>query len=312
MNKDADNITPETLEKIKSMLPSKKFSRSLFLLVGIVLAVIIATSFFGSHRIFFKNKNNAPVKANGTVADVVTRDSNENGITDWEESLWGLDPEGDGATNKKIIEQKKLAAGIAAPGEGTTTSQTATDQFVQEFLSTILALNQSGSLTPEAVANLADALGKHIDTKRTPEVIYDMTDLQIATGDQMKARKAYAQGLVTLTKKYQTLGIGTELDIIARGLEENTTDLGDLGPIASAYRNFGRDLTGITVPKSAALMTVDLANASVRAGTALDKAATIYSDALTGMVGIDDFLAANKDFERATERITDYLNSQSI
>jgi hypothetical protein len=305
-------MKPETLEKIKSMLPSKKFSRSLFLLVGIVLAVIIATSFFGSHRIFFKNKNNAPVKANGTVADVVTRDSNENGITDWEESLWGLDPEGDGATNKKIIEQKKLAAGIAAPGEGTTTSQTATDQFVQEFLSTILALNQSGSLTPEAVANLADALGKHIDTKRTPEVIYDMTDLQIATGDQMKARKAYAQGLVTLTKKYQTLGIGTELDIIARGLEENTTDLGDLGPIASAYRNFGRDLTGITVPKSAALMTVDLANASVRAGTALDKAATIYSDALTGMVGIDDFLAANKDFERATERITDYLNSQSI
>src|ERR1044072_2206217 len=99
-------------ETIKKELPSKKFTVVTGIVLIVVAGVLIVSSYFASSTIFSRSINkNAPVESSGTVADIITRDTNGNGISDWEETLWGLDPKGNGEENKKTITAKKAAAG---------------------------------------------------------------------------------------------------------------------------------------------------------------------------------------------------------
>jgi hypothetical protein len=304
-------MTPEQLENIKKILPSKKFTRVIVFCTLGVLIFLVATSFFSSRDIFTRTKPAIPLEEGDTLGDVMGKDTNKNGITDWEESLWGLDPVGDGPTNKKIIDDKKLAAGITPSTEDTSTETlTPTDQFAQEFLASILALHQSGSLTTDAVAQVAESVGKNIDAKRVVKPAYTTTDQHIVTENLVKAKNAYKISLKKLTDSYPNLGVGAELailgDNIASGDENSLTPL---EPIATAYAEFAKKLISIPVPKDASVYALSLANASAQMGSGLHGASTIYSDVLTGMVGVDDYIKASDIFDQAVTNLSLYFSS---
>jgi hypothetical protein len=120
------------IETIKKNLPSKEFIRVLGICTGAIIVILIVGSLFGTHSIF--NKKSGPlVEANGTVNELLIQDSNTNGIPDWEESLWGFDPKGDGVANKQGIEQKKLAGNITPSQSNIPLNET--DKFSQSLLS---------------------------------------------------------------------------------------------------------------------------------------------------------------------------------
>ncbi len=294
-----------TGKNISALLPSKKFAVFIALCVGVVLFFFIITSIFGSKASFFKKKSNAPVRAEGTVGDVISRDSNNNGIADWEESLWGLDPEGNGIENKKIVDEKKKMAGITTINDSGVPA-TQSDVFVRDLLSTILALNQSGTLTPEAVTNIALGLNKNIDAKRTTIPEYTITSLTIVPASA-EAKRTYKKNIQALITKYDASGIGTEFEVLAQGLEKEDDSLSGLTPISQAYAGFTKDLLATPTPSDASLYALALINASNKASIALESASHLYSDVLVGMVGIDEFLEASTAFDRASVRFGDYF-----
>src|ERR1035437_9845115 len=85
-------------EKYLKYLPSKKFM--LIIGAGLVLVVVIFVIFFMSssgQNFTTGNKNNTALKVeNQTITDLIQKDSDGDGVPDWEEVLWGTDP------NKKI------------------------------------------------------------------------------------------------------------------------------------------------------------------------------------------------------------------
>ncbi len=303
-------MTPDRVEKLKKLLPSKKFTKIVGICGGIVLVFFIATSFFGSRSIF-GTQSYIPLQEGDTLGDVMDRDSNSNGITDWEESLWGLDPKGDGISNKKIIDDKKVAAGIDITSEASTDeSLTPTDQFAQEFLASILALHQSGSLTTDAVGQVAESIGKHIDSKRVVKPAYTSADQTIVSTDPTKAKNAYKISLKKLVDQYQNLGIGTELDIMGKNLVGgDETALAPLGPIATAYTDFSKKLIALPVPKAAAPYALSLANSSAQMGIALVATSHIYSDVLSGMIGVDDYVKGSDVFDQSIRNFADYFGN---
>jgi len=89
----------------QNYLPSKKF------IAGVMVITIFIGVIWGIYGIvkFFKNRANrkAETSANLTVSDIIQKDGNTNGIPDWEEYLWGLDPYKNGDSNKEFINNKK-------------------------------------------------------------------------------------------------------------------------------------------------------------------------------------------------------------
>ena len=294
------------LEKIgafgKKYLPSKKF---VWLIGGVavtVFALILVSNYVGYHRLF---NAKPPLSAEGTLGEVVGRDSNNNGIPDWQETLYGLDPNGDGPANKKIIDDKRAAANITPADDSTNT--TATDAFSQQLLSTIIALQQSGTLSPQAITQVASSLGDNVDAKHTPVSVYSMKDLTISKKDPAAAADAYYSAMQAVVAQYDSVDLGSEESIFADGFADGgQASLAQLAPIAAAYTSMSKQMIKIPVPPTIAQNALDLANATARMGASLVLVQNIYTDVLSGMVGVDDYTKASALSDAATQTISQY------
>lgn len=297
------------LSKYQKYLPSKKFT----LVIGggaVLLALALGiSSYFGSSGGFNRKlAKNAPVAADGTVKDVVTRDSNGNGIPDWEESLWGFDPKGDGEANKKAIDAKKAANGILPDTSGTPLSET--DKFSQSLLSTILALQQSGTLTEEAITNLAASVGASVNAKHANRETYTLADISLTSTNSAAVKAGYKKALKALLDKYADLDLGSELTTIAGALDAGNLDtLRSLDTVASAYLDISQKIVKIPTPPQAAPYALVLANASAEMAAAIPQIENIYTDALDGMVGIDDYIHGSNAADAASASMRDYFGS---
>jgi hypothetical protein len=291
----------------KNLLPSSKFAIIITAVAFLTFGGIALSSYYGSHGSF--SKDGALTGKQTTLEDAITRDSNGNGVADWEESLWGLDPKGDGAKNKATINQKKAAAGITTTTAGDdTASSTPTEQFSKSLLGTILALKENGTLTQSAIENIGNSIGQDIDSRRSQTQAYTADDMSIVT-TTADSRLSYYTRVKSLILKYAKSGIGTEFDPIANAIsdESNTQIMAKLGPISSDYAHFAQDLIAIPAPTDTVPYTLNLANASAASGLALTKISTLYTDALTGMVGLDEYTVANAAFQASSTEMLAYF-----
>lgn len=294
-------------QKYKKYLPSKKFSILIVGVVVVLLAAIIITSRFGSTSSF--NTPKQLISSQGTVGEIVGRDSNNNGIADWEETLWGFDPAGDGPSNKEKIDAKKAAADIT-PNDDSAAGTTKTDQFSQELLSTILALNQSGSLTPDILAKVAESVGDSVDMKHTDAETYALSSIKLYPRDTAAAKNAYEADFRNLLAQYDDIDLGSELQIIATVLDGgNESSLEKLLPLARAYSSLAKQLVGLTTPPQVAQNALDLANATAQMGATLIQVRSLYTDVISGMVGIDDYIQASEAADQATLTLATYFSN---
>jgi len=222
--------------------------------------------------------------------------------------LWGLDPKGDGVSNKKIVDDKKAAnAGSVASGAQTTTK---TDQFSQEILSTILALHQSGTLTPEVIVKVSASVGDSLDAKRLSARTYTLSDLDISQASPASAKASYKKALKGIIDQYADIVLGSETFILADGLGSGGEGaLKQLQPIAEAYGRMSKQIISLKTPSIVAQNTLDLANATALMSGALMQAQLIYSDALVGMVGVGDYTQASTLADNASRTLAAYFAS---
>jgi hypothetical protein len=287
-------------EKIKNNLPSKKFVIVIVVCASLVTIALIAGSYFGSHSIFSK-KNANLVEANGTIKDLLTQDSNINGIPDWEESLWGVDPKGDGPTNKKIVEEKKAQANITPIDPNTPSNQT--DKFSQALLSTILALNQSGELNTASLAKLSESISEDIDLKRANPTQYSLSDMALVPSTT-KSRASYKKSLEDILDLYADLELGSELGLIYQGASPGGQDaLNKLIPYAEAYAEISQKMLKLKTPDDIGEIALDIVNTSHVMSVAIPKIITLYTDALSGMVGINDYVDASDKADKAVNNM---------
>ncbi len=293
-------------KQYEKYMPSEKFIKIFASIAGVIILFLIVTSHFGNSSDF--NNDKSALTENSTVGDLVTLDSNDNGIPDWEESLWGLDPKADGALNKSIITQKKVQNGLVDTGAGQNDAKlTQTDIFARQFLSTILALKQSGGLTTDAVTKLTDSMTKGLDQKRDTNTYYTADGITTVP-DSDGAKKAFGLNLLKLIQGYSSQGMGSELPLISNALNGQSEQMPDLEPEASAYENFAKDLSTSNTPISMAQYIAQMANSSVKMANGLRAGQNIYTDAVGGMVGIDDYMQAKDQFDKATTNLAQFLS----
>lgn len=295
------------MNNFKKYLPSKKFI-AIILIIVVFIALFFTVkgviSLFSNKRASKGQQTNLSIE---TPASISQKDSNKNGIADYEEYLWGLDPNKNGPENKEFISSKRKAlieSGDIVPDD----SRTITDNELlsQQFFATIVSLQQTGELNEESMNSVSEAVGKNIEATPIPD-IYTSNMLTIQN-DSNTANTAYHNALSELVIKYTDANIGSELTFIVQGMgNKDPQALYAAATVGQAYQSFGRDLIKIPVPKSLSSTHLSTANNYEKTGQTINDLAKILSDPIIGMKAILSYKNYSDALAVDLEKISEIL-----
>ncbi len=308
-------------EGIKKYLPSKKFAvtvGSILVLLGIIL--------LAKHTIVKKRtaaENQATIEENiyngnlVAISDLAEKDSDADGLADWEESLWGTDPgktdtDNDGISDKKEVDQKK--AGLDAASDSATEGEalTETETFSRELFASIAALKESGNFNSSSLQDLAQTISQNAGDEQIMLDSYVGADIKVTQATPASI-STYYKALFSVLQKYDNAGFGTELAKIEAGLEaEDSEKINELHAIAAAYKNLSEDLMHMTAPADAVAMHLESANSANNISVSLENATHIYDNALRGLIGLSQYETENTRFEKSLENLESYFKKNGI
>lgn len=295
------------MDNFKKYLPSKQFI-SIFLIIVIFITII----FVVRGTIFLLKKSNI-IKGDAgmtevTVGGIIQKDSNENGIADWEEYLWGLNPKKDGESNKEFILKRKNELTqngvISTPDDSEEITEN--EILSREFFAAIISLQQTGNLNSESLQSVSDAIGQKIEADEIPD-IYTKNMLAIKENSETN-KDDYIVAFMELQFKYGNEDLGSELTLISQGIGNNDPQpLYAAKSIASAYRSLGKDLMKIPVPEIAYSIALSLANNYEKTAESIDGLTQVLSDPIIGMKSTINYKKYSDALVADIERLTEVL-----
>lgn len=307
-------------------LPSKKFiiSVSLILFLG-------AGSFW---LLGNKSTENKPIleKGKNFVSEMFKNDqsdSDNDGLKDWEETLWKTDPnnldtDGDGSADGEETAQNRnpLKSGpddkmanfkiVASVSAEENNELTKTDILARDFFANFLALRESGNINEESAGQLTESFLANINQQQT-EDRYKISDLKIINEEEKNSVKDYGNNLAEIIKKYYGLREENELTIINRALEtQDETELQKLNAVINFYEDASSELIKIKVPKSIAYEHLITANSAWNIAQALKLTKIFFIDTVQGLIGLKQYQSESERANNSLENISGYFIKKEV
>lgn len=276
--------------RIRQYLPSKKILLLFFVCIFVVGGVILYSKRDTLHAIV-ETRQAKKELGTGTVTDFIKEDSDGDGIADWEEPLWGMDPNnsdtnGDGISDGEEINQKRKTL-QEKTGITPETTLNETQKFSREFFGIVASLSAQGKLTDQALQNLAQEFTSSTLNNTPPTLQYSQSDLKINYGNSDTARTTYYQELKKTLTPYLDSQMGLELQVIASGIYLNDNSrIQNLTIPAQMYQEIATKLLTVPVPLEAASRHLALVNGFSSLGTTLLETTQILTDPVVGIGGL--------------------------
>ena len=288
--------------------PSKQFIIRGSIAIGIVAILLILQTKWAT-KLFHKNSTTTAVSSTPTVGDIVGQDSNGNGITDWEEKLWGLDPTvlyTNGVPNKQIIEEKKRSLGVSPVD---TSSMNETDKLSRELFTLATALGQSDQVDSQTLSQIAAKFGSSIDTDLVQNR-YSSKDIQtIKTTSQ--SLTSYASNLRTLLAKYNKGQ--ADIDVVVQAIEQgDESGLATLDTTRDSYRALAKALVALKVPIGVAPYHLTIANSMSGIADSFGYIQQLSDNGLSALIGIAIYKQYSGALDTAVTDMKDYLTGYGI
>ncbi len=308
-----------------SYLPSKKFVQTF-----LILAAVFIIGYFLYHIVFKKDGKIPFISGNKdssakletkeiVLQDLMEKDTDGDGIKDWEEALWGTDPEksdtdGDGISDFDYIEKRREEVRQASGTPDQELSDTnATDVFTKEFFAAIVALQQSGQLNSQTLADLSKQLAGNIGQQKSLPDIYSITDIKIVSNPSRADMQIYGQAVQAMSSSYFAKGIGTELDVTSNALStEDPAEYAKIASIANAYADFAGKLVALQTPEDISVDVLNLANNMQKSAKALQNISAIPTNELIGIIGISQYSTYSDDMVNSFTSLSNYLQNNGI
>jgi hypothetical protein len=291
----------------QSYKPSKAFLIRGSIATGfIALILIFQTTWFTN---LFNKKPKLPLtqNTNETIGGLVAKDTNGNGIPDWEEKLWGLDPSvlyTNGVSNKQTIEQKKKDLGITSDDK---TPENETDLLAKQLFSITSAAGSGGQNTDFAA--IGTELGKSIKLKQVTNR-YSLKDIKITKTNTISLQNYYKSvNKITSQYKNETDGI----DIIVGALE--TGDYGSLPKLketALVYTKLSKELQNITVPIGVSDYHLALINGFYGVAQSFGYIIEMEDNGVNALAGIAIYKNYSESIDQASIDLNDYFVDYGI
>ncbi len=289
----------------KKYLPSPEFIKKAVILFVLLAIVFIITKVVPSVRAkITQNK----LEKTLMVKDLVIQDHNSNGIQDWEEALWGLDPNTDGPGNREyILAKKKLINKDNIPESELTED----DKMAREFFALVVSLQQSGNLNDASMKALAESIGGKVVAENSIDIYTDKM-LKIENTSNTTLR-AYYSALQKLNTKYKSKDIGGELLFIGQAIANNDAQALHIAMMTAVdYRAFGQDLMTIPVPTSLVVMHLELANYYEKNAQALENMTNMLDNPTSGMATLIKYKRYNDALIATLEKMRTFFVRNGI
>lgn len=291
-----------------SLRPSKQFIVRGSIAIGIVaIVLIVQTDWF---RSLIHKKPLEKLPPGTTVGDLVRKDSNQNGIPDWEEKLWGLDPTvlyTNGVTNQQIIEEKKKALGITSTTN--TEPENETDQVARELFAITSALGSNDAIDDSTMQAIAAKLSTSIDTAKIQNR-YSLKDIRTVPTTSTSLR-TYYQAMQKKIAPYQTNT--ADIDVVIQALETgDSSRLPELTQSATQYKKLAQEFVTVQVPVGAASYHLAIVNGFVGVADSFSFLQEIDTNATNALIGVAIYKQYRTKLETALAAMEDYLNEYGI
>ena len=270
-------------------------TRTVPIIIASVIAVtLMAGAYVLSGPIPFINTVTAE-SSEALLRAYAAKDTDADGLQDWQESLYGTDPLNPTSFRADIQDGEAANQGLLTPksletpdddGEfpGTAAAPSSlTERFAQKFLAQYLSTRGANPPTEqEMLAFVEDAI-KELTAEATAKNTFDSRDIRTATGADLATYVAAVENAI----EQNAADTGaSELDHVERYIEDNDAAASRrMKEISAGYAAIGEALIKLSVPAEMAQSHLALANAFMGLSRATEDLSTISTDPILALLG---------------------------
>lgn len=277
--------------------------------IGIIIAsflsvVFIVTAVLISGPLPFHFQKVNAESTHDLLVSYAAKDTDSDGLPDWEEALYGTDPNNPHSVNQTVTDGDAVSQGLIKPKFATATStaisadslpgstpgpETITDQFARTLFAQYLSTRGSTQPTNEEIQKFVlDGVAQLMaDQKNTPA--FNLGQVRSAgTGPgALIAYAAAAEGVFTRHEVASDNDIISDLSIAT--LKNDPKAIARISSTAKTYSSIARELMQLPVPSELIPAHVALANSLMSLSTSLQDLTTVNTDPVRSMLGISEY-----------------------
>jgi len=256
-----------------------------------------------------------------------SRDTDSDGLPDWQESLYGTDPDNahsfslemtDGeASSQGLLEPKfrtdlsGLAGEVTVPGVDAD-ANTVTGAFARDLFTNYMNSRSGVPPTAEEIdAFMQDALAD-LAAKQRAVKAYSLGSVRVS-GSGQEALRAYA---IAAEEAFTQNTVDTdqnELFYFTEAVQKGDEGaMNQVRAISRAYTNIAAALIQISVPNEAQSAHLNFVNAIAYMGTVVENMTSVENDPLRGMLGMSEYKSAADQMVRAYAELNTLFSGNGI
>lgn len=289
--------------------------RSLHLALASSVAVsLVVVAYLFSGPFSFRPSTVDAATAEALLKSYAAKDSDADGLPDWQEALYGTDPINPESVKAGILDGEAVAQGLVSPRFSNETAvvadnsvipgvtagpATLTDQFSKELFSQYLSARGEKA---RSATEINEFVSKRLDSllaTRYP-ITYSIKDIKRGGASGPAALRSYAASAEQAIARQTITATKTELDYFELVVKKDDAAAAKkIGEIGAMYSATAKSLLAVSVPPEAESAHVALVNGYARMGATVTDMASIQNDPVRGLVGISKY----------TELATQYAQS---
>ncbi|KND46892.1 MAG: hypothetical protein AB199_00470 [Parcubacteria bacterium C7867-004] len=236
------------------------------------------------------------------LREYASKDTDQDGLLDWQEALYGTDPNEAESFKKGVLDGDAVAQGLIqpkvevapAPEEtdidsipGTAAAPNSlTDRFAQALFKQYMTNRGSTPPTTDEIVSFVEAGVQNLsETSAAPDT-YSAKDVKRSGETGASAARAYAIAAEQAFAENTVPSDQNELVYFGRAIKGDNESLKKLKDVAKAYENIANALIKIPVPDEIAQSHLAIVNALIHMGEMSEDMSTMNEDPIRALMGI--------------------------
>ncbi len=294
-------------------LPSKKFAKFFGAIVGVIVLVFLISGVFPNEKTFVAKGGEASVTSSDELPSPYEQDSDDDGVFDWEEGLWGTDPYKKDSNDDGVSDLDEISSRRDdIKGEEDTSEDSSdenlnqTELFARQLLSTASLASQQGGLSDASIDNFSKSLSNSIIGFSIPDQ-YTLADIKMAA----VLPGTYKASITKAFQEYLTANI-SELGLIERLIAGDITAEADADELIKIYGKLSTDLLKVEAPYPVAGTHLAMINSATKLSAVFINLKNVGTDPLAAVAGLKSYQKYSEEIELAATRLTDYFRASGV